>query len=253
MIINSLPCCNKQKIENNIGNQHDSFKLLNNLTELFNDDINLESTQILINKNKIQLYLNETFIIGNFIYNEIYSIEFDNKKYYYKPISTIYLNYILLDSIQFILDSIYVQKQINEMIKIIPIIVFYKDKDNNIICGYLIDYVEAERISEIIYEPLYWYFYGKTINQQIYLLLDNLTKNRIRPFNLTYNDFIWNKKNNSLYYIGLSFYPFYHPFNNNKIKMHNDMFKVKLKEVEMRIKANFKFIDYFCFYKKIDN
>jgi hypothetical protein len=244
MIINSLPCCCSKVTDTHDIIQNNIYKLIINLTELFNNDINLQKSQEIITQNNFELYINESFVIDNFIYNEIYTIKLNNKTYFYRPISTIYMNYILLDSIEFILNSINIQKEIKEMIKIISIIVFNKDKNNNIICGYLMEYINSIKISNLIYEPLYWYFNGKTINKQIFLLLDILTNNKVRPFNLTYNDLLWNKNNNLLSYIGPAYYSFYHPFNNEKIRMHNDIIKIKLKEVEIKVRANIKFINF---------
>lgn len=226
--------------KDNINFKSKAFEctLINNIQEFksyteynTNDDIYIEEIQKILLLHKIKLYLLKTNKINEKNYKSINTINLANLQYSCKFISIAYFMTMLLDVINFMVECIDIQKNISKWIKIVPIFIFIRNQKNQIICGYLMNYVEGEQIKCVIKDEFYWEHNRKKINSKVISLLNSLTRNKIMTYDLNYENLIWNRYLNELYYTGIEFNYFQHPSYSNEdddIKTNNDLIKESL-------------------------
>jgi phosphotransferase system IIA component len=182
----------------------------------------------------IKLYLLNTNNINKKNYKEINKITISNLQYCCKFVSIAYYTSMLLDIINFMICCIDIQRNISKWIKIVPIFVFVVTQEGHIICGYLMNYVEAEQIDDIIQDKLYWEYNNKKINNKIISLIDKLTQHNITIYNISYHDLLWDRTADLLYYTGIEYDEFHHPvfddeiIDNEYIKNNNNLIKQNL-------------------------
>jgi len=213
----------------NCDSLNDIYKLVKYFDQLYDYDYILKIQKLLADY-KIKLYLINTNKINKNNYKDTNIIILSNLHYYCKFVSFSTHVDILLNSIEFMIKCIDLQKKISKWIKIIPIFIFIKNNHNQIICGYLMEYVEGEKISSII---KYNYINYKKINQKINSLIDTFSLNNIIIYELNFDNLIWDNDSEILYYTGIDYHYFIHPTfnypyddnaeeNNNRLKIYTN-------------------------------